>query len=71
MSDANLAGWFMIMIGALLSLLTPLFIFFTQFFTKPKFKQKTLLIFSCFSAAAFWLLSYMDIGKELHRFIAA
>ena len=71
MRDANIAGILMIVIGALLSLLTPLIIFFIQFFTKPKFKHKTWLISSCFSAAAYWIVSYMDIGKELHRFIAA
>ena len=71
MRDANIAGMLMIMIGAFLSVLTPLILLLSRLFFKRRSRLGSSFACSFLSAVTFWVLAYLDIGDQLHRFIAA
>jgi len=71
MRDANMAGMLMIMIGAVLSVLTPTILLLLGLFAKPRFQLGACFLSCCISGVVYWVLSYLDLGKQLHQFIAA
>lgn len=71
MRDANIAGMLMIMSGAVLSVATPTVIVLSGFILKRRFWLGPSFAVSSFAGCAYWLVSYLDIGDELHQFIAA
>ena len=71
MHDAHIAGMLMILIGAALSVLTPTVFLLLRLFLKPRFRLGTCFVSSCLAGVLYWAVSYLDLGSQLHQFIAA
>jgi hypothetical protein len=71
MGDAKMSGFMCLLFGAVLSGLTP-FILIILFLTKssdiplPKYIGVSIL-----GSVIYWTVCLLDLGREIHRFIAA
>ena len=71
MHDAHKAGMLMIMIGAVSSVLTPTIYLLLRLIVKPRFRLGSCFVFCCLTGVLYWVVTYLDCGKQLHQFIAA
>ena len=71
MRDANIAAMLMIMSGTLLSVLIPLIFLLLRLFLRRRFRLADSFAFSFLSGVTFWVVTYLDIGDQIHQFIAA
>ena len=71
MHDAHIAGMLMILIGAALSVLTPTVFLMVRLFSKSRFRLGSYFVSSCLAGVVYWVVSYLDFGSQLHKFIAA
>ena len=71
MRDAHSAGMLMIIIGAVLSVLTPTVLGLLQIFMRNRSNLRACFAFSCVAGVTYWVVSYLDLGSQLHQFIAA
>ena len=71
MHDAHLAGMLMILIGAALSVLTPIVLLLVRLFSRSRFRLGACFVSSILAGVIYWAVSYLDLGSQLHQFIAA
>jgi hypothetical protein len=71
MGDGNIWGMIMIFLGAFLSFLTPFFLTLIALSTETMFKLRYHFVSCGLAGVLYWLLCFLDLGKQLHKFIAA
>ena len=71
MHDAHIAGMLMIMIGAVSTVLTPTIFLLFRLFVKARLRLGACFASCCLSGVVYWVVCYLDFGKQLHQFIAA
>jgi hypothetical protein len=71
MRDAAVFGIVMIVGGAFLSFLTPFLLTLILLTTETRYKLHLHFVSCGLAAGLYWTLCFLDLGKQLHRFIAA
>jgi hypothetical protein len=71
MRDAHIAGMLMILIGAVLSVLIPVFILLLRLFWSAHIPLGACFISSFVAGVVYWAVCYLDLGSEIHQFLAA
>jgi hypothetical protein len=71
MRDATVFGIVMIVGGAFLSFLTPFLLTLIFLTTETKCKLGYHFLSCGLAGGLYWVLCYLDLGKQLHKFIAA
>ena len=71
MRDAHIAGMLMILIGAALSVLTPTVFLLLRLFLKTRFRLGACFVSSSGAGLVYWIVIYLDLGSQIHQFIAA
>ena len=71
MRDAHIAGMLMILVGAALSVLAPTVFLLLRLFSGPRFRLGACFVSSFVAGVVYWVVIYLDVGSQLHQFIAA